>query len=231
MYTVYVVTNAVNGKMYVGQTKKTGLKRLQGHFNTLNKKLIFHSAILKHGKENFSVVEVGHYEKQQEVCQAERLWILLLRTWHRGTGYNATFGGESSFVHTEETRKRISESKKGTLLSEATKQKMSEVRMGEKNHFFGKTHKPETIAAMVEKLKVSHSGEGNYWFGKTFTPEHLANMSKAQLGKKKTTTMSEEGRKKLSEAATARWAAQKANPDSSRSIGKPRSPRSKPMAA
>ena len=44
----------------------------------------------------------------------------------------------------EETRNKISESKKGTLLTNEHKIKISESVKGENNSFFGKTHNEET---------------------------------------------------------------------------------------
>lgn len=67
-------------------------------------------------------------------------------------------------VISEEWRAKISQtnkdngiippSRKGIKLSDEEKKKMSEVRKGEKNHFFGKTHTNES------KLKISEAGKG-----------------------------------------------------------------------
>jgi group I intron endonuclease len=52
---IYVVTNKINGKQYVGQTVRDLGDRLKRHFNDAEKgdNLYFHRAILKYGKENF----------------------------------------------------------------------------------------------------------------------------------------------------------------------------------
>ena len=49
-----------------------------------------------------------------------------------GFGYNMTFGKDENGaeIHTEETRKKISEANKGKTRSEETKKKISETKMG-----------------------------------------------------------------------------------------------------
>lgn len=229
MFTVYLITNLINGKMYVGQTRKTALQRFQEHCWVGAKKDYFHFAIEKHGKENFVVDILGTYETSDQVNLAECTWILLLRTWDRKIGYNSTFGGEHGATPTDEVKQILAEKATGRLHSLETKQQMSEDRKGENNPFFGKTHDPETIETARQKLKISHAGEGNYWFGKTFTEEHRASLSQTRKGKPRATPMSAETRAKLSALAQARWDERRSNPDSTRSIGKPVGPRSKPL--
>jgi hypothetical protein len=52
------------------------------------------------------------------------------------------------------TRNKISESLKGKKASKETKKKLSEIKMGEKNHFYGKTHSVESI----EKIRFANIG-------------------------------------------------------------------------
>ena len=46
--------------------------------------------------------------------------------------------------HSEETKQKIGEARKGTHASDMTKQKMSDMRKGKKHHFYGKHHSEET---------------------------------------------------------------------------------------
>lgn len=64
--------------------------------------------------------------------------------------------------HTEDTRKKMSEAKKGrpswnkglhNIFSEGTRKKLSEAKKGEKNPLFGKTHTEETRRKISEALK------------------------------------------------------------------------------
>jgi group I intron endonuclease len=69
--------------------------------------------------------------------------------------------------HSEETRKKMSESKKGEKcywygkeLSEDTRKKMSDARKGEKHPLYGKQHSDEH----KKKLSEANKGEKNYQF-------------------------------------------------------------------
>ena len=86
-------------------------------------------------------------------------------------------------THSDETKRKLSESHKGKTLSEEHRRKMSESRKGENHYLYGKTHSNET----KRKLSESHKG-------KTISKETKRKMSDAHKNP------SEETRKKLSEA-------------------------------
>jgi group I intron endonuclease len=74
--------------------------------------------------------------------------------------YNLDSRGNKNKHLSEETKKKISESKKGEKnpfygkhLSKITRTKMSDVRTGEKNGMFGKKHSAETIAKLSNMKK------------------------------------------------------------------------------
>lgn len=205
MYTIYVITNLVNGKVYVGQTTKTGKERFQSHWWSRGKKDYFHYALNKHKREDWTVQDITVFETREEVNNAEKLWILLLRSSEKKLGYNSTLGGEYGAIPNEETRAKIGAASSQRTPTLETRQRMSEAHSGEKNHFFGKKHDPEMIEATKKVLSEKLSGEGNYWFGKQLSPEHKAKLSLVRKGKKQK-PRSEEACKKLSVAATARWA-------------------------
>jgi len=82
-------------------------------------------------------------------------------------------------VFSEETLKKMSEAKKGKILSVETKRKISESVIGEKNPFFGKTHTEEAKRKISEankgkilseetkrKMGENNKGKNNYFYGK-----------------------------------------------------------------
>jgi hypothetical protein len=54
------------------------------------------------------------------------------------------------------------------MISEETRQKMSESHSGEKHWLFGKHHSPETC----EKIRKTNTGSGNWNYGRT-TPDSV----------------------------------------------------------
>ena len=95
----------------------------------------------------------------------------------------------SERVFSKETRKRMSEAKKGKKLSkehsqkialgntgkrrtEEVKKKMSAGKMGEKNPFFGKKHTEEYKRGLSEARTGKTLGKDNPFFGKTHTEEN-----------------------------------------------------------
>lgn len=127
---VYLATNTVNGKRYVGKTTRSIDVRVKEHRDLAESgaKSIFHCAIRKHGFEAFAwavIAEVAG-ESVDDLDAAETLKIQELETFayeHPTKGYNMTRGGDGlrDYKHSEEA-----------------KAKMSASRSGEKNHNFGK---------------------------------------------------------------------------------------------
>ncbi len=120
-----------------------------------------------------------------------------------GTGIlgNRTDGGEGSsgWIVTDETRLKMSKSKKN--MSAETRRKMSKARTGEKHPMFGKKHSDTSRRKMSEaQTMYGRTGEKNPFFGKKHSAETRKKMSEARTGKK----LSDEHRRKLSEAGTGK---------------------------
>jgi group I intron endonuclease len=131
---VYLVTNKVNGKRYVGQT--TGLlhKRWKQHGKpSNNRNTYFVNAIQKYGREKFKVEVLRVCHSKPEMDRVEKFYILKLSTLRPG-GYNLTTGGEGTPGHTV--------SKAGRL------------RM--KNAHLGKKHSEEHKINISKALKLAY---------------------------------------------------------------------------
>lgn len=94
---IYVITNDINGKQYVGKTNNTVEERFREHVSDSKKrrceKRPLYSAMNKYGVEHFHIraLEKCSAEKSAE---REEYWIAKLNTYGH-TGYNATRGGDS----------------------------------------------------------------------------------------------------------------------------------------
>lgn len=94
---IYVVTNILNGKKYVGKTNHTVAKRWNEHCSDYLKERCenrpLYRSMKKYGIENFKVETL---EKCTNDVSAEReiYWINKLDTYKHG--YNATIGGDGT---------------------------------------------------------------------------------------------------------------------------------------
>ena len=90
---IYLITNNVNGKFYVGKTEDTIEKRFQKHCSDSKKERCknrpLYRAMNKYGCENFSVSLLEETD-QPEI--REIYWIEQKQSYHNG--YNATLGGD-----------------------------------------------------------------------------------------------------------------------------------------
>ena len=93
IYKIYKITNAVNGKVYIGQTKDSLHRRFQGHCWKSSGCIKLKHAIQKYGKENFYIEEIDHAESVAEVNHKEVFWIDYYKSQNNKYGYNILQGG------------------------------------------------------------------------------------------------------------------------------------------
>lgn len=109
---VYITTNLINGKRYVGKhkTNNTNFDNYLG-----SGKLISHS-IKKHGKENFTrdIIDIAYSLK--DLNDKEKFWIEYFNAVESDDFYNIASGGDGGIIYKEHPRgmlgKKHSEHKK-----------------------------------------------------------------------------------------------------------------------
>ena len=131
-YVVYMHISPSN-KRYIGLTSMNEKKRWGGG-NGYRSNNYFYRAIEKYGWDNFEHIIIARGLTEDE---AKWLEIELIREWdstNPNKGYNLTLGGESAngLIHTEETKRRMSEIKKGREVSEETRRRLSKALKGRK---------------------------------------------------------------------------------------------------
>lgn len=91
---IYKITNLINGKIYIGQTRRTIKIRWQEHLKSKDNCPI-HIAMQKYGIENFKVEEIEECDNTL-LNQKEIEYIKQYNSYDSSVGYNATKGGNSN---------------------------------------------------------------------------------------------------------------------------------------
>lgn len=220
---VYVITNTVSGKRYVGQTTLEPEKRWLAHVATAAKnpnKMPIASAIRTYGPGAFRFEVVEQCDGRAALDAAEDRWIAELGTLVPA-GYNLKTGGGGRKHHAD-TRRKMSASRLGRRPSAETIQKArqrmlgvspsAETRAKISASLAGRKADPEAIAKTAAALRgrrrpAEHVAPMHDAIrGKPKSDEHRAKLAAANRGKK----ASDETRRKMAETQRARWAARKA---------------------
>lgn len=172
---VYVHTNKINRKQYVGITSRVPEIRWGSNgcgYRTTQ--IYFYNAIKKYGWDNFEH-EIKYVNLSEDEAKSKEME--LIRDLHtciydeNCNGYNMTFGGEG---------------RTGVKASEETKRKMSEAHKGEKNAFYGKHHTEEVKQKFREDRQGTNIGESNPFYGKKHSDEvkrKLSECASTRIGK------------------------------------------------
>lgn len=147
---IYITTNMVNGKRYLGQ------KRFVKNWQTyLGSGRAFQEALKKYGRESFSRNIVCFCNSAEELNNTEYELSVFLDVVNSEDWYNLVYGGGtmSGYVASEETRK-----------------KMSESRQGDRNGFYGKGEPVVQLTMdgefIAEYVSASEAGRLNgFWEG------------------------------------------------------------------
>lgn len=98
---IYVITNKVNNKQYIGKTIQSVQERFSEHLYRLkygnHNHLPLYAAFVKYGIDNF-VIEEKEEVAVENLDTQESFWIKELNTL-APNGYNLTLGGEGTIYH------------------------------------------------------------------------------------------------------------------------------------
>jgi group I intron endonuclease len=144
--------NTVNGKRYIGITSQEPEKRWLNGYG-YSGYLRFGRAIKKYGWDAFKHIILYENLSEEQAKDFEVALINEFQTQDENLGYNMTRGGEgvAGFHHTDESRKKMSEAKRGANhpnygrhLSESTREKISQAQIG-KPRKRGYKQSPEAV--------------------------------------------------------------------------------------
>ena len=207
---IYLITNTLNGKVYVGSAAKFN-KRWTDHKSDLRKKR-HHNPHLQHSWDKygeaafcFSILEHTTFA---DLLIREQYYIDFYNATDPSVGYNVcpVAGSGAGRTMSEESKEKMRKFRLGTKQSEETKAKIREASIGSNNHFYGKKHtnatkglisaaNKGTSLSLETKQKMSEAHKG-----RVFTEEHKAKISEANRRR----TISEETRRRMSESAKNR---------------------------
>ena len=100
---IYLITNKINGKQYVGKTENTIDERWREHCNDYQRehceKRPLYNAMLKYGIDNFEIKELEYLKEGGKLLSDREIyWIEKLGTYG-SNGYNATKGGDGTLIY------------------------------------------------------------------------------------------------------------------------------------
>ena len=204
---IYLVSNKLNGKQYVGQTINPHLPIGHGR--------ILKSAYKLHGKDNFTYEPIcTGITSRASLNAIERFWISVMGTLVPN-GYNIDLGGSEGSVWTEERRRKHSMAlkghrgwrkglnlpspNKGKVYPEEGKRKLSEALKGRVSPNWGKKASEETKAKMTASQKAHWAKVESPNKGRKHSEETKAKMRAARANR----IYTDEDKQKISEAVTA----------------------------
>ena len=126
---IYLTTNKINGKKYIGQHAKSEFDKTYYGSGTA-----FNLAFQKYGKENFTSEILDWAETKEELDQLEIEWIAKSKAVESEEYYNITIGGEapmSGRKHSEESKRQMSISAKARGYNKPNDWKPSEEQVAQ----------------------------------------------------------------------------------------------------
>lgn len=194
MHYLYKITDALNNKVYIGQSTKEKDRWRQHKYLARQEQPIqyIHRAMVKYGVENFTYEVIVACKTKEDADETESHLIIQYKSRDKNFGYNRAPGGNVAWQsglppqaypmygkhHTEESRIKISESNKGIKKphSEEWCEKVSKSMTGK-------------VFSEERNKKISESNKG-----RIISEESRLKSRLAQLGK----VISEETRRKIS---------------------------------
>ncbi len=193
MKCVYLITNMVNDKVYVGQTKNFAVRKA-GHLYAARKGSLrpLYAAIRKHGVESFTF-EVIEDCIDEIIDERECHWVSHYNSNDPEKGYNLTRGGsgeqtfcEDVIAQRRETGRKCMAHLHETICADPAFRKRSSERMKrllqegrvKAPTWTGRLHRPETKEKIGSAMRIAQAGERNSQSGKVWISNHALKISK-----------------------------------------------------
>jgi len=145
---VYVITNIINNKKYIGSSRK---ENIDPHYFGSGR--LIKNALLKYGKENFTRDIL--WEGNEDARIMETYWLEYFNAASNTMFYNITNDARGNSSHTENAKKSVSEKLTGRKFSKETCNKISNAKLGKPNSKKGKSDGPKPGVSTAHKGRIS----------------------------------------------------------------------------
>lgn len=184
---IYITTNNINNKKYIGQRKIQGDSTDDAY---LGSGIAFTEAVKKYGKENFTREIIAYTQSEEETNELEEYYIALHNATASKEYYNIHAGGKGGSKFAGWSEERLNEFKRmrslqysgennpryGIPCSEETRERIRQARLNSASTTFQSKE-------FLERMSQVTSGENNGMYGRKHTEEARRKMSENSKGK------------------------------------------------
>jgi len=200
MIGIYKILNRTTGKFYIGSSSRSIEGRWIEHLSGLRRNSHYNPRLQrawnKYGEEDFDFIVLEEVKDKKQVVVREQYYLDYYTCYNKKIGYNIcpTANSRLGYIHTEETKQKISKAHKGREFSEETRNKMSK----------SAKKKPPVSEETRRKMSEAQKGRAAWNLGVSTPEEVRKKISAANKGRpshRKGKTLPEEVKEKLKEAA------------------------------
>ena len=168
---VYIITNKINGKKYIGSSRKSQIDE-----NYYGSGKAVKDALKKYGKENF--IREILWEGEGNARDIETCYLIKFNASKNPMFYNMTNDARGNDLHQESTKRTVSEKLTGRKFSKEICEKISKAKLGSTTSKKGKPDGPKPRVSKAHKGRISpNKGKGNQVALYTISGEYIKTYS------------------------------------------------------
>lgn len=192
---IYLWTNQVNGKLYVGQTQNFYV-RIKQYVRGNDSDRVIGRAFAKYGIDNFTVDILERDIPIEKLDEREQYWMDYYKSYERNIGYNVCreAGTTRGFHHSEESREAMSKHRK-----EYFEAHPDAIKRGKDNPMYGRKMSEERKESLRHRNLGNQYAKGARWDMSEETKQKISAALKGNqncLGRK----LSQETKDKIAES-------------------------------
>jgi len=151
---VYIITNIINGKKYIGSSRKSQIDE-----NYYGSGRAIKDALKKYGKNSF--IRDIIWQGGGDARDIESQWLEYFNAKNNPQFYNMTNDARGNGLHKESTKRTVSEKLTGRKFSKEICEKISKAKKGSTTSKKGKSDGPKPRVSEAHKGRISpNKGKG-----------------------------------------------------------------------